>query len=158
MKKRSEHGLESWVLFIDLVKAFDKVPRDLLWKVLRKFGVPEKIVRLLISLHCNFDVQFSVDGVVQKLRCSVGVKQGDVLGPILFNFYIAAIMSSWRKLHERELCLYRSKEDFVMTGRKPAAAGEEFPLLDSEYADDAGVLFPTRHSLATETPKLIPSL
>ena len=26
LKKRSEHGLESWVLFIDLVKAFDKVP------------------------------------------------------------------------------------------------------------------------------------
>ena len=27
IKKRSEHGLESWVLFLDLVKAFDRVPR-----------------------------------------------------------------------------------------------------------------------------------
>ena len=42
-----------------------------------------------------------------------------------------------------------------MTGRKPTTEGEEFPLLNSEYADDAGVLFPTQHSLATETPKLI---
>ena len=27
LKKRREHGLESWVLFLDLVKAFDRVPR-----------------------------------------------------------------------------------------------------------------------------------
>ena len=64
-------------------------------------------------------------------------------------------MSSWRKLYGSELCLFRSKEDLVMTGRKPTTADEEFPLLDSEYADDTGVLFPTRHSLATEIPKLI---
>ena len=30
LKKRKEHGLESWVLFVDLVKAFDRVPRELL--------------------------------------------------------------------------------------------------------------------------------
>ena len=49
--KRREHGLETWVLFIDLVKAFDRVPRELLWDVLRKFSVPPKIVDLLIALH-----------------------------------------------------------------------------------------------------------
>jgi len=27
-KKRREHGLETWWLFLDLVKAFDRVPRD----------------------------------------------------------------------------------------------------------------------------------
>ena len=30
LKRRREHGLESWVLFVDLVKAFDSVPRDVL--------------------------------------------------------------------------------------------------------------------------------
>ena len=30
LRKRREHGLESWVLFLDLVKAFDRVPRKLL--------------------------------------------------------------------------------------------------------------------------------
>ena len=30
MKKRREHGLESWIIFIDLVKAFDRIPRKFL--------------------------------------------------------------------------------------------------------------------------------
>jgi hypothetical protein len=31
---------------LDLVKAFDRVPRELLWAVMRKLGVPEKLVSL----------------------------------------------------------------------------------------------------------------
>ena len=50
-KKRREHGQETWVLFLDLVKAFDCVARELLLEVLRKFGVPNKLIRLLESLH-----------------------------------------------------------------------------------------------------------
>ena len=49
LRKRREHGLESWVVFIDLVKAFDRVPRELLWDILLKFGVPPKPIRLLNS-------------------------------------------------------------------------------------------------------------
>ena len=42
--KRREHNQETCILFLDLVKAFDKVPRELLWRVLTKFGVPGELV------------------------------------------------------------------------------------------------------------------
>jgi hypothetical protein len=35
LSMRKEHGLGSWALFIDLVKAFDKVPREALFAVQR---------------------------------------------------------------------------------------------------------------------------
>ena len=50
IKKRAEHGLESWIFFLDLVKAFDTVPRKMLWAVLRKLGVNPHIVDLLDTL------------------------------------------------------------------------------------------------------------
>eukprot|EP00957_Ditylum_brightwellii_P136485 10408803-Ditylum_brightwellii.AAC.2 len=36
LNKCKEHGLETWVLFIDFVKAFDRAPREILWEILEK--------------------------------------------------------------------------------------------------------------------------
>ena len=51
MTKRREHNQETWILFLDLVKAFDKVPRELLRRVLTKFGVPDKMVSILKAVE-----------------------------------------------------------------------------------------------------------
>ena len=42
LKKRKEHNLESWVLFIDFVKTFDRVHREKLW-IFFKVRHPAKI-------------------------------------------------------------------------------------------------------------------
>lgn len=155
MKKRREHGLESWILFIDLVKAFDRVPRELLWKVLLKFGVPLKLVQLLKSLHAHVNITFVVNDITHTIECIIGVKQGDILGPILFTFYLAAIMITWRATHPRPLCIFHSKSDFVLTGRESFDQGDEVELPDSEYADDTAVLFTSRECLELSTPLMI---
>lgn len=155
MKKRREHSKETWIVFLDLVKAFDRVPRELLWAVLEKFGFSAKIISILKSLHRSLYVKFTVGSSTHMLNSIIGVKQGDILGPILFTIFIAAIMISWRKTHDRPVCLFRSKEDFILTGRRPTTRGVEFALPDSEYADDTAVLFDTRDHLETYTPLLI---
>ena len=144
LRKRREHGLESWVLFLDLVKAFDRVPRKLLWDILAKFGVPNKLISLLKALHRDFTVKFSIDAIDKTIKNSIGVKQGDILGPILFLFFICAVMTTWRLKFKGELCIFYSKDDIQMTGRRHTARGESFPLLDSEYADDTAVIFNSR--------------
>ena len=51
LKKRQEHGLETWVAFLDLIKAFDTISRALLWLILRRLGAPERFVGRLKRLH-----------------------------------------------------------------------------------------------------------
>ena len=177
VKKRREHGLDTWILFIDLVKAFDRVPRcatkkppveteaaaeaasdveiGMLWRVLLKFGVPPKLVRMLISMHETVTVKFDVDGVVTTLLSIIGVKQGDLLGPELFDFYIAAVMETWRTTHSYEVCAFRTRDDFKMTGRNINATGDDFSVPDSLYADDTGLPFCSRADLEQQTPLLM---
>ena len=72
LRKRKEHGLETWALFIDLVKAFDTVPRGALFKILRKFGLPAHMVNIIIRLHTdamNFlaaDIEAVVDSLIHR--------------------------------------------------------------------------------------------
>jgi len=110
IKKRREHGLETWVLLLDLVKAFDRVPRTLLWQVMRRFGVHEKVVRLLEAMHSTVNVKFSVEEIEMVIESIIGVKQGDLLGPQLFIFHIRAIMQAWRYEFNSQysLCRFRT--------------------------------------------------
>ena len=154
MKKRREHGLESWVYFLDLVKAFDRVPRELLWRLMLKFGVSPKLVSLLKALHASVNVKFTIDEVVCVLKSIIGVKQGDILGPVLFIFFMAGVMISFRLTHKYDLCVYRTKADFTLHGRSHRARGTEFALADSLYADDSAVIFCSRSDVDEQVPRV----
>ena len=75
--------METWILFLDLVKAFDRVPRELLWALLERFGVPPKLMNLLRAIHRGVKVKFEVEGHIH----SIGAKQGDVLGLISLSVF-----------------------------------------------------------------------
>ena len=68
----------------------------MIWKILVKFGFPNELFSLLKVLHANFVVKYTVDDVTQSFDCIIGVKQDDTLGPILFTFFIAAVMITWK--------------------------------------------------------------
>ena len=117
-------------------------------------GVPPKLISLLKALHRTVLVKFEVDGVAKSLKQIIGVKQGDVLGPDLFVFLIAAIMETWRSEHKYDLCVFRTARDFKLEGRRPTARGESFGIADSEYADDTGMPFCSRADVDAQTPEV----
>ncbi|XP_065562387.1 uncharacterized protein LOC136028473 [Artemia franciscana] len=45
-----EWNKKLYLLFIDLEKAFDSADREILWKILKYYGIPPKIVELSIAL------------------------------------------------------------------------------------------------------------
>ena len=155
VQKRKEHDMETWVLFLDLVKAFDRVPRELLWQVLDKSGVPPKLLRILKSLHQEVTINFEVAGYNKSLNNTVGVKQGDTLGPLLFLFYIAAILKSWRLTTTTAPCVFMSNPDFIISGRNHLSQGDIFMFRDSAYTDDTVVAFINRENTELGVNQLI---
>ena len=60
--------------FIDLEKAFDQVPRKVIWWALRKLGVEEWIVRLVQGMYANAQNSVCVgEGYSEEFEVKVGV-------------------------------------------------------------------------------------
>ena len=55
MEKSWEWGREKFALFIDMEKAFDCVPRKLLWKIMSEppYSVPKKLISVMKSIYRN---------------------------------------------------------------------------------------------------------
>ena len=83
--------------FVDLEKAFDRVPRKVLWWVLWKVGILEWIVRVIQVMYQNVRSQVRVNNLVSDVfDVQVGVHQGSVLSPLLFIIVLEALSREFR--------------------------------------------------------------
>ena len=106
-KKRLYH------IFVDLEKAFDKVPRAAIQWALRRQLVPERLINQVMSLYKHSASQVRFAGEVSgSFPVRVGVHQGSSLSPLLFNIVMEEATKSCRKGHPWEL-LYA--DDLVLT-------------------------------------------
>ena len=81
-----------YMAFVDLEKAFDRVPPKVIWWVLRKLGVEEWIVRLVQGMYANAQSRVRVgEGYSEEFEVKVGVHQGSVLSPLLFIIVLEAL-------------------------------------------------------------------
>ena len=90
-KCREQHQ-DLYLAFVNLTKAFDTVNRDLLWNILRKFGCPPTFIAILQQFHTGMCAQVVIAGSQSSsFSVEVGVKQGCVLAPIIFNLLLVAM-------------------------------------------------------------------
>ena len=78
-----------YVCFVHFRKAFDTINRSVLWNVLRKSVVGEKMLRILQSMYISVRSRIRCpDNLTECFECPNGVRQGCVLAPTLFSFLI----------------------------------------------------------------------
>ena len=86
-----------YLAFVDLEKAFDRVPRAVLWWAMRKLGVPEVLIRTVQAMYHNASASVRVGTAFSDpFEVKVGVHQGSVLSPLLFIMVLEALSMEFR--------------------------------------------------------------
>ncbi|KAK3520456.1 hypothetical protein QTP70_024071 [Hemibagrus guttatus] len=78
--------------FVDLEKAFDRVPRGILWEVLWEYGVRGPLLRAVLSLYNRSRSLVRIASCKSDLfPVHVGLRQGCPLSPVLFIVFMDRI-------------------------------------------------------------------
>ena len=142
IEKHIEHQKELYHNFIDFKKAFDRVWHEGLWQVLRDFSIEEGLVQMIQTLYHNASSAVLLNSQVGEFfRTTVGVRQGCLLSPVLFNLYLENIMREALEGHQtsisiggRPLCNLRFADDIDLMG----GSNQELQSLTDKLADRAG--------------------
>jgi hypothetical protein len=88
IRARRRQKKATYALFVDLAKAYDSVHPQALWRCLLHMGVPPDLVALLQDWSAKRRTVVRVNGLdSEPIEMKLGLGQGDVLSPLLFNLF-----------------------------------------------------------------------
>ena len=123
--------------FIDFKKAFDHVWHQGLWQVLRDYNFDENLVQVIEALYAD-----SSSAVLLQNRTgvffnnTVGVRQGCLLSPALFNIFLERIMQE------------------ALEGHEPTVSIGGRPICNLRFADDIDLIAGNHNELQELTQRL----
>ena len=87
-------------------KTFDRVWHAALWATMRKYNISANLVRIIGQLHDKATSAVQMNGSTGEwFRTTVGVKQGCLLSPTLFNIFLERIMFDALEEHDGKVSI-----------------------------------------------------
>ena len=125
------------------MKAFDSIDREMMFSILRHYGIPEKIVEAIRVLYDDSTSRVFVEGELSEpFQITTGVLQGDVLAPFLFIIVIDYVS----KQAASDYGYITHKAAPTRTNPRPSRStstltiSSERKLSDLAFADDLALL------------------
>lgn len=127
-----------YLVFIDFLKAFDKIKHSAIWRALKKNRIPNKIINIIKLFYRNNSSQVLHKGKLSEaIPIRAGVKQGCVLSALLFNIVLDEVMKS------------------ALDGNMGIRWSMTNHLEDLDYADDICLLSHSFNQMQTKLAKLV---
>ena len=93
-EKCQEQNVDLYMTFVDLIKAFDTVSREGLWKIMAKCGCPAKFIAMVRQFHDSMLARVQNDGEFSDpFPVTNGVKKSCVLASTLFSTMFSAMLT-----------------------------------------------------------------
>ena len=146
-EKANQHRTKEFLVFVDLKKAYDSVPREGLWTTLEKMWIPEELIDIVRSFHDNMKASIRVDGeLLEETEIENGLRQRCTMARSLFNLYACVVAERW--LHRNSdvegigtYLLYKYDQTLF---RRNTRGASNSTLYECEFADDVALLATTR--------------
>ena len=137
-EKYLQHQQNLYHVFIDFKKASDRVWHEALWATMRKYNINVSIIRAIENLYDKAQSAVPFNGSTGEwFRTIVGVWQGCLLSPTLFNIFLERTMCEALDDHEGSISIwgrlitnFRFPDDIVVNAEEEEEAGVLIERLD----------------------------
>ena len=127
------------------MKAFDSIQHDILYPILKKYGLPLSLFNVINKMYQNCHVHQKIRKNLERIPYKTGVQQGDNMAPILFLFVMQAVMDTL----DKDLPANNLKPEFQyfpndkghLIGQRTKSAGSPFNVFSLLFIDDGAFLF-----------------
>ena len=91
------HNLPTFVIFADLVKSFYTSNHKWMVGILKKYGFPPKLCSTITRMYTGNKVRLILGNIDISITFEVGVKQGEIVAPVLLPFIMMALSETLEK-------------------------------------------------------------
>ena len=117
-----------YVIYVDMLKCFDSIYRNALWLKMFKSGIQGKLLRIVKDMYANVKSRVkSCSSYSDYFSYAVGLRQGEVMSPILFSLfvedfelYLQDSINSGLSIDDIVLILLLFADDMAILGKSPA--------------------------------------